>query len=76
VKKLIEAIVTGLVDHPDEVEVDESPGGRRVVYSVRVHPEDRGQVIGKGGSTAEALRTLVGGIAQRRGLRVEIEIVD
>lgn len=75
-KALIETVVGGLVDHPDQVEVLEQAGGRRVVFGIRVHPDDRGHVIGKAGSTADALRTLVSGIAQRRGLRAEIEILD
>lgn len=75
-KALIETVVAGLVDHPQEVEIEEHGGGRRVVYSVRVHPEDRGQVIGKAGSTVDALRMLVSGLAQRQGLRVDIEILD
>jgi predicted RNA-binding protein YlqC (UPF0109 family) len=76
VKGLIGTIVRGIVDHPEDVEVEERETGRRVVYQLRMHPDDRGHVIGKAGATVDALRTLVSGIALRRGLRVEIEILD
>jgi predicted RNA-binding protein YlqC (UPF0109 family) len=76
VKALIETVVAGLVDHPEQVEIEEHGGGRRVVFAIRVHPEDRGQVIGKAGSTVDALRMLVSSIAQRHGLRADIEILD
>lgn len=75
-KALIQTVVTGLVDHPEQVEIEEHGGGRRVVFSIRVNPEDRGQVIGKAGSTVDALRMLVSSIAQRQGLRADIEILD
>ena len=75
-KDLLETIVRGLVDHPDEVEIEEERNGRRVVYNVRMHEDDRGHVIGRGGSTATALRTLLNSVAGRQRLDVQIEILD
>jgi predicted RNA-binding protein YlqC (UPF0109 family) len=72
----VETIVRGLVDDPDAVEVEEHAEGDSRRYDVRVAPDDRGNVIGRQGATANALRTVVSGVARRRGLRVEIEIVD
>lgn len=74
--EILETVVRNLVDHPDEVDIEEERDGREVVYYVRVHEDDRGNVIGRGGGTAQALRTLLSGLGQRRRLRVDVEIVD
>jgi uncharacterized protein len=73
---VVETVVRNLVDHPDQVEIEEERDGGEVVFYVRVHADDRGNVIGRSGSTVEALRTLLGGIAQRQRLRVDVEILD
>lgn len=75
-KQLVETIVRGLVDHPDEVLVEEDRYGHRVTFHIRVRAEDRGHVIGRGGSTAGALRTLLNGLGQRERLDVFVEIPD
>jgi len=66
----LEHLVRGIVDHPDEVRVD-----LVTTLEVRVHPEDLGKVIGRGGRTATALRTVVGGIGGR-GVRVDVVDTD
>jgi hypothetical protein len=51
-------------------------GGRRgKTLEVRVHPEDLGKVIGRGGRTAKALRTVMAGVGGR-GLRVDVVDTD
>lgn len=67
----LEHLVKGIVDHPDDVRVRmvDSRRGRRL--EIRVHPEDLGTVIGRGGRTAKALRQVIGSIGGR-GVRVEI----
>ncbi|MFC7430683.1 MULTISPECIES: RNA-binding protein [unclassified Agrococcus] len=67
-------LVTGIVDRPDEVAVASRETPRGEVLEVRVHPEDLGRVIGRGGRTATALRTVVGALAQ--GRRVRVDVVD
>jgi len=76
-KELVEYLVRGLVDHPDEVTVTESPGGRdTVAVEVRVSPHDTGKIIGKGGKIAAAIRTVAKAAASRRGQRVFVDIVS
>lgn len=75
-KALVETIVRGLVDHPDEVQVDEEDRGRYLTVSVRVHEDDRGHVIGRNGSTVSAIRTLANSLAQRNRQDVKIDILD
>ncbi len=71
----LEHLVRGIVDHPDDVTVRERPLRRGSVLEVRVHPDDLGKVIGRGGRTATALRTVVGGIGGR-GVRVDVVDTD
>ena len=68
----LEHVVKGIVDHPDDVAVRSSSSPRGDVLEVRVHPDDRGRVIGRGGRTAKALRTLISALADDRRVRVDV----
>ena len=70
----LEHLVKGIVDHPEDVQVDSSSSARGEVLEVRVHPEDLGRVIGRSGRTAKALRALVTALAD--GRRVRVDVVD
>jgi predicted RNA-binding protein YlqC (UPF0109 family) len=74
-KSFVEYCARNLVDHPDLVHVDERVTGQTAVYTLRVGPTDLGKVIGRGGRTATALRTLVAGIGGR-GIRVDVVDTD
>jgi predicted RNA-binding protein YlqC (UPF0109 family) len=67
----LEHLVKGIVNHPDDVRVRMVDARRGQRLEVRVHPEDLGTVIGRGGRTAKALRQVVGSIGGR-GVRVDI----
>ncbi len=71
----LEHLVKGIVDHPDEVTVDLVTNRRGRTLEVRVHPDDLGKVIGRGGRTATALRTVIGGVGGR-GVRVDVVDTD
>lgn len=75
-RELLEFLARELVDEPDAVEVTESEDDRGLLLSLRVAPEDMGKVIGKGGRTARALRTVVRAAGTRSGQHVAVEIVD
>jgi predicted RNA-binding protein YlqC (UPF0109 family) len=74
-EEAVEHLVRGIVDHPEDVRVDliDNRRGRRL--EVRVHPDDLGRVIGRGGRTAKALRQVVSGIGGK-GVRVDVVDVD
>jgi predicted RNA-binding protein YlqC (UPF0109 family) len=77
VKDLLEYLARGLVEHPDEVrvvEVQEDDGS--VVLELSVDRDDYGSVIGRGGRTASALRTVIKAAAVHSGHRVFVDIVD
>ncbi len=70
----LEHLVKGIVDRPDDVRVGARDTQRGEVLEVRVHPEDLGRVIGRGGRTAGALRTVMGALPG--GRRVRVDVVD
>ena len=74
-RELVEFIAKSIVDDPSQVHVSEIEGEASVILELRVGPEDMGRVIGRGGRTANAMRTLVRVIAAKRGKRVTLEIV-
>ncbi len=71
----LEHLVRGIVDNPDDVHVDLITGRRGRTLEVRVHPDDLGKVIGRGGRTARALRQVMTGVGGR-GLRVDVVDTD
>ena len=76
IKELIEYITRSLVDHPDDVTVHVIEGERTMVLELRVNPNDMGQIIGKNGRTAKAVRTLLNATATKCGIRAVLEIVE
>ena len=75
-EEALEHLVRGIVEHPDEVQVDLRNLRRGQVLEVRVHPDDLGKVIGRGGRTAKALRTVIGAISPGQGVRIDFVDVD
>ncbi len=67
----LEHLVRGLVDNPDEVEVVEVESRRGRMLEVRVHPDDVGRVIGRGGRTATALRTVIRSLTAEKDIRID-----
>ena len=76
VTEVIEHLVRGIVDHPDDVSVRSKDLRRGRLFEVRVNPEDLGKVIGRGGRTATAIRTVAGALAGRSGARIDFVDVD
>lgn len=74
-RDLLLALARALVSRPDQVSVRAHEEEGVVRLDLHVAPDDRGRVIGRHGRTAQALRTLVGFVARRHGLRAELEIV-
>ncbi len=76
-RELLEYLARGLVGSPDEVqitEVHEDDG--TLVLELSVAPDDYGSVIGRGGRTAAALRTVIKAAATKDKRRVFVDIVD
>ncbi len=75
-KDFLEFIVKNIVDHPEDVEIERKVDEMGVLLSLHVHPDDMGQVIGKEGSTARAIRGLVRIIGLKNKARVNLKIVE
>ena len=75
-KDFLEFIVKSLVDNPDSVEVERKVDEMGVLLALKVHPDDMGQIIGKEGSTARAIRNLVRIIGLKQKARVNLKIIE
>lgn len=75
-KELIEYMAKALVDHPEQVRVEEVMGARSIIYELHVAPSDMGRVIGKNGRVANAMRSLLRVASTRSGKRAILEIVE
>jgi predicted RNA-binding protein YlqC (UPF0109 family) len=77
VRDLLEYLARALVDEPDGVTVEQfEEDDGTVVLELAVADEDYGKVIGRGGRTANALRTVVKAAAVKENRRVLVDIVD
>ncbi|CDR35063.1 KH domain-containing protein [Criblamydia sequanensis] len=75
-KEFIEYIVKNLVDSPDNVNVNCYEGDRGMVVEIKVGSQDIGKVVGKKGSTINALRTIAMTVCARLGRKVRVELVE
>lgn len=75
-KELIEFIAKALVDHPDQVRVEEIVGEKTSVIELSVAKEDLGKVIGKQGRTAKAIRTILTAASTKLKMRAVLEIIE
>ena len=75
-KELLTYIIQSLVENPDEVSVTERKAEGETVVEVRVAEGDMGKVIGRQGRIVKEIRVLMKAVAQRKGTKVSVEIMD
>lgn len=75
-KQFVEFIAKTLVEDPDSVEVEREIDERGVLLQLHVAPDDLGRVIGRGGSTAKSIRTLLRALSVKNDARYNLKIVD
>ncbi|HID97680.1 MAG TPA: KH domain-containing protein [Thermodesulfobacteriaceae bacterium] len=75
-KELIEYIAKELVDNPEAVKVNEVEGERTSVIELKVAKEDLGQIIGRQGRTARAMRTILSAASTKQKKRAVLEILE
>ena len=75
-KELLTYIIQSLVENPDEVSVTERKAEGETIFEVRVADGDMGKVIGRQGRIVKEIRILMKAVAQRKGKKVSVEIVD
>ena len=74
-KELVEDIAKALLDHPEEVSVNEKNEGRTIVLELHVAEGDMGKVIGKQGRIAKAIRSVVKAAAAKEDKKVVVDIM-
>ena len=75
-ENLLLVLARSLVEEPDKVEVSGTETDSRVDLEVRVAQEDMGKIIGRGGRTIRAIRTVVKAASVKLGKRVNVEVPD
>ena len=75
-RQLVEAIARALVDLPDEVSVREVVGQECVILELRTAPSNIGQVVGKHGHLADAIRSLLRAVGMKERRRYTLEILE
>ena len=75
-RDLVDYLARGLVDNPEQVEVEEIEEPDALVFELKVAEEDLGKVIGKQGRTAKALRTILSAASAKSRRRVILEILE
>jgi len=72
----LEYIIKSLVDNPEDVKVERKVDEMGVLLSLKVNPEDMGQIIGREGSTARSIRSLVRIVGLKNHARVNLKIEE
>ena len=75
-KELVEVIAKSLVDHPEDVRVEEEQEDRQVTLKLHVDEDDMGKVIGKQGRIARAIRAVVKAASAKTDQKVIVDITQ
>ena len=75
-EQVLRSLIELLADRPEAIVIDAVISGSSAVYDIHVDDVDVGQVLGRGGSHAEALRTLFGAVYAKLGKRLVMQVVD
>lgn len=75
-QQFVEYIVKSIVGHPDDVKIERTIDEQGVFLKLTVNPEDLGRVIGKRGSTAQSIRTLLRALGTKNEARYNFKIID
>lgn len=75
-RELVEYLVKSLADNPHEVEINEFEEEDTVVLELRIAPDDIGKIIGKGGNTINAIRTVLQAAASSHKKRVKLDVLS
>jgi predicted RNA-binding protein YlqC (UPF0109 family) len=75
-KEFLEFVVKSIVNNPNDVKVTRTVDEMGVLLNLKVNPEDMGQIIGRQGSTARAIRTILRVIGVKNNARINLKIEE
>lgn len=75
-KAFLEMIIKTIVNNPNDVKIDRTVDEMGVLLTLHINPEDMGNVIGRQGQTAKAIRTLLKIVGAKNQARVNLKIVE
>jgi predicted RNA-binding protein YlqC (UPF0109 family) len=75
-KNLLEFILNHIVDHPEDIQIEESEDDRGLLYTIHVHADDIGKVIGREGRVIQAIRTLARVRAVKEKVRAFVTVAE
>lgn len=75
-KDFLEFVVKSIVDHPDDVKIERKVDEMGVLLSLSVNGQDMGQVVGRQGSTAKAIRSLLRIVGIKNNARINLKIEE
>mgnify|MGYP003994995371 CR=1 FL=1 len=74
--KFLDFVVKGLVDNPKDVKIERTIDEMGVLLTLNINPADMGQIIGRQGQTARAIRTLLKIVGAKNNARVNLKIYE
>jgi hypothetical protein len=74
--EILELVVKNIVDHPEAVKIDRKIDEMGVLLTLKVDPKDMGHVVGRQGTTAKAIRTILRVVGARHHARVNLKIEE
>ncbi|MBL7155198.1 MAG: KH domain-containing protein [Candidatus Portnoybacteria bacterium] len=75
-QEFLESVIKGIVDNPNDVKVTRTIDEMGVLLNLKVNPEDMGKIIGRQGSTAKAIRTILRVIGTKHNARINLKIEE
>ena len=75
-QEFLEYLIKSIVDHPDDVKIERSIDDLGVLLRLQVHKDDMGQVVGRQGATAKAVRSLLRIVGIKHNARVNLKIEE
>ena len=75
-KEILETIINTLVSDKDAVSINQIDGEKSIVFEVKVAENDMGKIIGRQGTIAKSIRTIMKAVASKENKRVTVEFID
>lgn len=75
-ERFLDYVLRQLVDYPNEMVIIKEEAPKRTIFRLQLAKTDVGKIVGKGGSTIQALRNLLAAAAEKKGEKVFLEIAE